>query len=296
MIDSNCIVHPSSSIEGNVELSKTASIGPNCYLNGRILIGHNATLVSGVMLTGHVVVERNASIDSCVCIASNAERVHTNEDKTIVSEGSYVGAGSVLYRGVIIGRYAHVAPGSIISRNVPAYAIVSGNPAVITGYTALPSQNSPISCTPFERRDAPGIYPLNVNGVLLYQFQQIRDLRGDLTVGEFERSVPFKPKRYFIVFDVPSYETRGEHAHKNCDQFLICPSGSVSIVVDDGKIREEVTLSKPTMGLFIPRGVWGVQYKYILGATLLVFASEFYDPDDYIRNYDEFITLHEVGK
>ena len=129
----------------------------------------------------------------------------------------------------------------------------------------------------------------SVSRVKSYTFPRIRDPRGDLSFGEFGRDFPFEPKRNFLVFDVPDLETRGEHAHRVCEQFLICASGSVSIVVDDGRDRDEVELNAPNRGLYVPPRIWSIQYKYASRAVLLVFASHYYDANDYIRDYDHFI-------
>jgi UDP-2-acetamido-3-amino-2,3-dideoxy-glucuronate N-acetyltransferase len=131
--------------------------------------------------------------------------------------------------------------------------------------------------------------------VTIHRFQRIRDLRGDLSVGEFSRNVPFRPMRYFLVYDVPSVETRGEHAHRECEQFLTCVTGSVTVVVDDGVNREEILLDSPTLGLYIPPGVWAIQYKYSSDGVLLAFASNYYDPKDYIRNYGEYLREKGIG-
>ena len=110
-----------------------------------------------------------------------------------------------------------------------------------------------------------------------------------MTVGEFEKEIPFAPQRYFSVFDVPNKEVRGEHAHKECHQFLVCIKGSCHVVADDGHQRQEFILDKPNKGIYLPPMVWGIQYKYSADAVLMVFASHHYDPDDYIRNYSEFM-------
>ena len=117
------------------------------------------------------------------------------------------------------------------------------------------------------------------------------DLRGSLSVGEIGQHIPFAVQRYFLVFDVPSAETRGEHAHHVCHQFLICVSGSVAVVADDGKNRREFVLDKPNLGIHLPPKIWGIQYKYSKEAVLLVLASHHYASTDYIRNYDEFLKL-----
>ena len=112
----------------------------------------------------------------------------------------------------------------------------------------------------------------------------------ELTAGEFPaEAIPFTPKRWFLVYDVPSREIRGEHAHRVCHQFLLCVSGRVTVSVDDGRNRGEVLLDDPTLGIYIPPLVWGSQYRYDADAALLVLASHPYDPDDYIREYDQFL-------
>jgi hypothetical protein len=106
---------------------------------------------------------------------------------------------------------------------------------------------------------------------------------------EYKKQIPFLVKRSFIVHNVPSKEVRGEHAHKKIHQFLLCLQGTLSVIVDDGKKRLEIPLKPFEVGVHIGPMVWSVQYKYTKDAMLLVFASEKYDPDEYIRNYSEFI-------
>jgi hypothetical protein len=125
--------------------------------------------------------------------------------------------------------------------------------------------------------------------VFLVHFPFVSDPRGNLTVGNAPSEVPFEVRRFFIVFDVPNQHVRGEHAHKECRQFLICVRGACSVVVDDGKNREEFRLAKPNAGLYVPNGVWATQYKHTPDATLFVFASHAYDAEDYIRDYDAFL-------
>jgi len=128
-----------------------------------------------------------------------------------------------------------------------------------------------------------------VRGVKIYELPLIRDPRGNLTVGEFERTLPFVPKRYFMTFDVPNFDLRGEHAHRTCHQFLLCVRGSCAVVVDDGLNREEFLLDRPTFGVHVPPMVWATEYKHSQDSRLLVFASEYYDPADYIRDYQIFL-------
>ena len=136
--------------------------------------------------------------------------------------------------------------------------------------------------------------PLEVGESALYLMRQVTDPRGSLTVGEVPTEVPFEPKRYFAVYGVPSSELRGEHAHKVCEQFLLCLNGSVRVLLDDGSKRCEVILDRPEMGVYMPAMTWGTQYRYSRDAVLLVFASMPYSADDYIREYKDFIAFKKL--
>jgi len=131
--------------------------------------------------------------------------------------------------------------------------------------------------------------PLAVDGVRLLEVRLIKDSRGTLLAREVaDGSLPFVPQRCFVVFDVPSEELRGEHAHRRLEQLLICLAGSVTCVVDDGSRRQEVVLDEPARALYLPPMVWGIQHRYSADARLLVLASDGYDPADYIRDYQLF--------
>ena len=128
-----------------------------------------------------------------------------------------------------------------------------------------------------------------MRGVRLIQLSTATDVRGSIVFGQHGTHLPFQPKRYFVVYDVPSKEVRGEHAHRRLEQVLTCIRGSVAVVVDDGNGRDEVLLDSPEIGLYLPPMVWATQYRYSQNAMLLVLASDTYDPDDYIRTYEDFV-------
>ena len=131
-----------------------------------------------------------------------------------------------------------------------------------------------------------------VRGVRLIEMRCIEDqCRGHLSVGEFGFDLPFLPLRYFLTYAIPSAQTRGEHAHRHCEQFLLCVRGSCTVAVDDGLTRAEFRLDRPTLGIYVPPMVWALEYKHSADSTLMVFASHHYDPDDYIRDYAEFRRL-----
>ena len=116
--------------------------------------------------------------------------------------------------------------------------------------------------------------------------------RGALTVTEQGRDVPFDIRRAYWIYDVPSGESRGGHAHKELRQLLVAISGSFKVVLDNGKERREIMLNHPWQGLLIVPGVWRTLEDFSSGAVCLCLASEHYDEEEYIRDYAEFKTLY----
>ena len=127
--------------------------------------------------------------------------------------------------------------------------------------------------------------------VRLLRFPLIAEPRGSLSYGQYDEQLPFIPKRYFIVFDVPDSEVRGNHAHRSVSQALVCVKGSCVVTIDDGRNRDRIVLDRPDRGVYITPLVWATQQKFSSGAVLLVLSSEGYNPDEYIRDYDEFIRM-----
>jgi UDP-2-acetamido-3-amino-2,3-dideoxy-glucuronate N-acetyltransferase len=273
-----------------------ARIGAQCnicahvLIEGDVVVGDRVTVKSGVQLWDGLRVADDVFIGPNATFANDLyPRSRQRPDQfltTTLHQGCSVGAGAVILPGIDIGARAIVGAGAVVTRSVPPNAIVVGNPARIVGYVDTNKEAAAEGAsTPVTK----GVTSTRVKGVTVHQLPQVADIRGSLTVGEFGRSIPFEAKRYFMVYGVPSVETRGEHAHKACHQFLICVGGSCSVVADDGVHREEFELSGPHMGIHLPPMVWGIQYKYSKDAVLLVFASEFYDSADYIRDYTEFL-------
>jgi len=128
-------------------------------------------------------------------------------------------------------------------------------------------------------------------GARLWRLSHHRDERGALAAMDFVGDLPFRPRRMFAVHDVPAGQMRGEHAHRRCHQLLIALTGSVTVLVDDGRQRTEVRLDDPTVGLHVPPMTWGGQFGHTPGTVLVVLASEHYAETDYIRDYEEFLGL-----
>jgi hypothetical protein len=124
----------------------------------------------------------------------------------------------------------------------------------------------------------------------------IYEARGHLTVGEIGKGMPFVPRRFFVISDVPDESIRGEHAHRELHQLLVCLAGSVIAEVGDGTATRSVLLDVPHVGLQIPPMVWGVQHHYTRDAVLMVLASAEYDAADYIRDFSEYRALRAARK
>lgn len=221
-------------------------------------------------------------------------RVVLAGDGIVLRQHARLDAAAVIGADVTIGQGAWVRAGAVVLRSVPPNSIVEGNPARVVGYLdGEGSRRKPdpkhIDIHALGHLPRPSKVDLGVGNSALFLMRRITDARGALTVGEVPTEVPFSPARYFVVFDVPSMELRGEHAHKQCQQFLICLHGSCRVLLDDGQNRCEVTLDRPDMGVFMPEMIWGTQYRYSPDAVLLVFASRTYEAEDYLRTYDDFL-------
>jgi UDP-2-acetamido-3-amino-2,3-dideoxy-glucuronate N-acetyltransferase len=274
-----------------------AKIGSDCnicdhtFIENDVIIGDRVTIKCGVQvwdgvrLEDDVFVGPNATFTNDKLPRSGVHPKHL--PVTTVKAGASVGANSTIVPGITIGSHALVGAGAVVTRDVPAWAIVTGNPARITGYVG--AERGHLGA---ERNQAaqpqPGINPSRVQGVAIHRVPLVQDLRGYLTAME---NFPFEIQRFFLVFDVPSREVRGEHAHRECHQFLMCVHGECRVIADDGKEREEIVLDSPCIGVHIAPMVWATQYRYSQDAVLLVLASEIYKPEDYIRDYAEFCKL-----
>lgn len=272
-----CVVMAGARIGSNV------TICAGCFVENDVQVGDNVTIKNGVQLWDGLRIEDGVFVGPNVTFA-NDPAADPMDRITLLKRGASVGANATIASGTTIGSGAMVGAGAVVTRSVPDNAIVVGNPASIVGYT---NTSARAGDAPAELRGvaADSVVP----GVRLIPLPIYSDMRGRLNVAEFEREVPFVPKRYFTVFDVPSRETRGEHAHRQCHQFLICIRGSCTAVADNGSVRQEFLLDSCERGLYMPPMIWGTQYKYSAESMLLVFASHYYDPADYIRDYGAFL-------
>jgi len=274
-----------------------AVIGSDCnicdgvFVENDVKIGNSVTIKSGVQIWDGVTLEDDVFVGPNVTFTNHSfprsNGQHVVYAKTLVRRGASIGANSTILPGLTLGSNSMIGAGSVVTRDVPDFAIVVGNPARITGYVDARKSSSVVG----EKNVFVSLGKSSVGGVELVQLSHAQDPRGSLVAGEIANHIPFQPKRFFTVFDVPSSEARGSHAHKQCEQFLVCLKGSISAIVDDGFNKEEFLLDTPEVGLYMPALTWGTQYRYSRDAVLLVLASDLYDSQDYIRDYDAFLEL-----
>ena len=273
-----CVVLPNAIIGNN------CNICSHCFIENDVNIGERVTVKCGVQLWDGIHIEDDVFIGPNVTFTNDLwpkSKQHPKQFlKTIVKHGASIGAGATILPGLTIGANSMVAAGAVVTQDIPVNAIVKGIPAKITGYTGTFTHPADQTIKPNSEK---------FSGPVLYSLTDIRDIRGNLVVGECSKELPFKSTRIFLVYEVPNSKVRGAHAHKECHQFLIAAHGSVNVILDDGIKREEYTLSDPTVGIHIKPGVWGIQYKYSKDAVLLVLASHLYDSSDYIRDYSKFL-------
>lgn len=272
-----------------------ASIGEDCnlcdhvFIENDVVVGNRVTIKCGVQLWDGIRVEDDVFIGPNATFTNDplprSKKYLSGYPVTTVRRGASIGANATILPGITIGAGAMVGAGAVVTRSVPPHAVVAGNPARIQRYVSNLPEAPAVPVDP----PSPSAQVPQIGGVELLRVPLVEDLRGNLVAWQLGRGLPFAPARCFFIFDVPSKEVRGEHAHRQCAQLLVCLQGSVVALCDDGQQRQEFILDDRTVGLHLPAMIWGTQYKYSKDALLLVFASHQYDPKDYIRTYDEFL-------
>lgn len=277
-------------------IGRECNICDQVFIENEVTVGDRVTVKCGVQLWDGVHLEDDVFIGPNVTFTNDpfprSKQYPDSYPTTRVCVGASIGANATILPGLTIGEKAMVGAGAVVTRDVPRNAIVVGNPARIAGYVQAEYQSAAKSFA----KDGQGSSALGVAGASLIHLPQVVDLRGALTFGEIGQHLPFTPKRFFVVYDVPSREVRGEHAHKALHELLICLRGNCSVMVDDGSRREEVLLDSPQVALHVPPALWRVHYKYSADAILLSLCSEEYDSEDYIRDYDSFLEFVRATK
>ena len=130
---------------------------------------------------------------------------------------------------------------------------------------------------------------VTVEDVRIIELPKFTDPRGNLSFVEQWKHIPFAIRRTYWIYDVPGGECRGGHAFRRNEEFIVALSGAFDVVVDDGANRKKFTLNRSYYGLYVPAGLWREMENFSTNSLALEFGSLEYDPDDYIRDYDEFL-------
>lgn len=273
-----------------------AVIGADCnicdhvFIENDVRIGDRVTIKCGVQLWDGVVLEDDTVIGPNASFTNDAfprsKKPPPQFLKTIVKAGASIGANATLLPGITIGRNAMVGAGAVVTQNVPANALVVGNPAYIQGY--VEADRHVVRFVAANSLGAAELRQPLVKGVTLHELPSSIDLQGSLAIGELGGALPFQPKHFFAVFDVPNRKVQSALAHKDLEQFLVCLKGNCSLLVDDGNNREEILMNSPRIGAHISPMVWVVQYKFSSDALLLALTSETDNVGSAICDYDEY--------
>ncbi len=129
---------------------------------------------------------------------------------------------------------------------------------------------------------------MELNEVKMINLPKILDARGNLSVIEEKKQIPFKIQRTYWIYDVPGGEVRGGHAYHENEEFIVALSGSFDVILDDGKERKTFSLNRSYYGLYIPKGIWRQMKNFSTNSVAMVLASTKFNLSDYIYNYRFF--------
>ncbi len=274
-------------------IGRDCNICDHVFIEEKVVLGDRVTVKSGVQLWDGLIVEDDVFIGPNATFANDhfprSKQYQPTYPVTTICRNASIGAGATILPGLTIGHNAMIGAGAVVASSVQPNAIVTGNPARVVGYVDTKRGGVTYRTVPPSGEAFPSVAQTTVAGVALHRLKRVEDMRGNLLVGEFGRELPFVPARFFTIFDVPGARVRGEHAHRRCQQFLVCLKGSCAIVVEDRQSREEIPLDSPDFGAYLPPMIWTTLYKFSPDAVLLVFASAYYDPEDYIRDYAVYL-------
>ncbi len=250
------------------------------FIENDVVTGDRVTVKCGVQLWDGLRVEDdvfigpNATFTNDVFPRSRVPRAAL--PPAVLRRGCSIGANATVLPGVTVGPGAMVGAGTVIIADVPANAVVVGNPARIVGYADAEAGAGPSELPPGASCGA-------------VRAEVHRDGRGRLSHLPLEAALPFVPRRLYVVDGAPDGWARGGGAYRRSHQILMATHGALTVAVDDGRTRRlAVRLSGPEAGLHVPPGVWTLQYGHTPDASLLVLASEPFDPAERVADYAGF--------
>lgn len=285
-IGKNTLIGDGASIREESNIGSFCIIGRYVTINYSTEIGNRVKIMDHTWLAGKMKIEDNVFISGGVMTSNDNNTDNLIGDKYVFKESEVVGptirksavigVGATLLPGIVVGKNSVVAAGAVVTKDVPPNYLVMGVPARIIR-DLRKTKKLKIS------------KKVSIKNCRWIRLPKIVDPRGNLTVIENERHIPFAIKRIFYIYEVPHDALRAGHALKSCNQILIALSGRFDVMVSDGTDKKIYHLNRSHKALLIPSTVWREMFNFSKAAVCLVLASEYYDPDDYYRDYRLYI-------
>jgi acetyltransferase-like isoleucine patch superfamily enzyme/dTDP-4-dehydrorhamnose 3,5-epimerase-like enzyme len=281
-------------------IGRDCNICDHVFIENDVVVGDRVTVKCGVQLWDGVTLEDDVFVGPNATFTNDpfprSRQYPERFARTTVRAGASIGANATLLPGIEIGQGAMVGAGAVVTHDVPPGVVVTGNPARIRHRVADGALQDTASRDEATGREDAGasdgsapLPALTARGARVTPIPVIADSRGALSYAQLGDQLPFVPRRYFLLFDVPAGAIRGAHAHRALEQFVVCVHGSCRVIVDDGEHRDELRLSSPELGVYVPPLLWTTVVPDSRDTAVIVLASAEYDPADYLRDYDEFL-------
>ena len=135
---------------------------------------------------------------------------------------------------------------------------------------------------------------MKMDAVRIIQLPKVLDKRGNLSIIEELKNIPFTIERTYWIYDVPGGESRGGHAYRENEEFIVALSGSFDVILDDGNERKTFSLNRSYYGLYVPKGIWREINNFSTNSLALILSSTVYEERDYIRDYNDFLKMKRM--
>lgn len=281
-------IWPFAHVLPGARIGQDCNICENVFVENDVIVGDRVTIKCGVQLWDGVRLGCDVFIGPNATLTNDrlprSKKYQEAVLQTVIEDGASIGANATLLPGISIGAFAIVAAGAVVTRNVPAHALVAGNPARIMRFVSERGKLVTSHSCAVE-------VPLTLPHCHFIKFKSHKNESGTLIAVEHDGDLPFRPRRTFILQNIRPGQSRGNHGHRTCSQLLQVVSGHVSVLIDDGENREEILLNDTAVGLYLPPMIWCSIYGFSKGSVLQVYASHPYDDADYIRSYSNFQIL-----
>jgi acetyltransferase-like isoleucine patch superfamily enzyme/dTDP-4-dehydrorhamnose 3,5-epimerase-like enzyme len=271
-------------------IGRDCNICDHVFVENDVVVGDRVTVKCGVQLWDGVTLEDDVFVGPNATFTNDpfprSRQYPERFARTTVRAGASIGANATLLPGIEIGHGAMVGAGAVVTNDVPPGVVVVGNPARV-----LRNVHRAASAPVADPQDGPSKRSLSVGGAELHTMPVVADARGSLAFAQLGDQLPFAPKRYFVLFNLSRTAVRGVHAHRALHEFIVCTHGACRVRLDDGQRSEDVLLDSPRLGIHVPPLLWTTIVPTSSQTSLMVLASESYDPTDYVHDYDEFLAL-----